>query len=393
MSKDVAVLHSDMTRDQLELIKRTVAKDATDDELRLFVHDCQRQGVHPLDKLIHFTKRGGKYVPITSIDLMRTRAESTGEYLGCTKPVWTGKPGEKGSKVEMTAKRAVGVHIAEHHGEAHWDEYCPPPGQDMFWKKMPHVMLAKVCEAICLRRGFPKQLSGLYITEEMDQAKENDATSYAKAMTQDFPQNEWLEGTIQDVVMTTKPPQAIILKDGLLAYYDVLSNASSVMALKGKAIRYQYQRKSSRFILSACEPMQPATEAQTIEATTTPVPKEVVETVPLDEDEDFAAQYTRGTVEAAVEKLKKDGVPYGYLTISGIKGNFWHSPATAGVEHYQDLESQDVFYLKEENPSKDGKRIFTTFTEIIPADVFEQAMADRKQQLSEALDQQAEAES
>ena len=29
---------------------------------------AEQQGVHPLDKLIHFTKRGGRYTPITSID-------------------------------------------------------------------------------------------------------------------------------------------------------------------------------------------------------------------------------------------------------------------------------------------------------------------------------------
>jgi hypothetical protein len=71
-----------VTAEQVELIKRTVASGATADELKLYLYDCARQGVHPLDKLIHFTKRGGKYTPITSIDFMRTRAADTGEYAG-----------------------------------------------------------------------------------------------------------------------------------------------------------------------------------------------------------------------------------------------------------------------------------------------------------------------
>ncbi len=71
-----------VTSDQMELIKKTIAKDATPDELKLFLYDCQRQGVHPLDKLLIFTKRGGKYTPITSIDFMRTRAADTGEMAG-----------------------------------------------------------------------------------------------------------------------------------------------------------------------------------------------------------------------------------------------------------------------------------------------------------------------
>src|SRR5262245_20076779 len=34
----------------ISLIKRTVAPNATDDQLAMFIHDCNRRGVHPLDK-------------------------------------------------------------------------------------------------------------------------------------------------------------------------------------------------------------------------------------------------------------------------------------------------------------------------------------------------------
>jgi len=209
---ELTVNSIEVTNDQLALIKKTIATGATDDELKLFLYDCQRQGIHPLDKLIHFTKRGGKYVPITSIDLFRTRATSTGEYLGCTKAQWTGKAGEPGSKVEMCARRAVGVHVAEHWAEAYWDEYVPPQGQRMFWDRMPHVMLSKVCEALCIRKGFPKELSGLYISEEMDQAKEQ---TYGEALTQDFPPDTWLKGVLVKFlpVAGTMPTQLFIQTD------------------------------------------------------------------------------------------------------------------------------------------------------------------------------------
>lgn len=63
-----------VTPEDVELIRRTIAKDATPEELRLFFYDNARRGVHPLDRMIHFTKRGGRYTPITSIDFMRSRA-------------------------------------------------------------------------------------------------------------------------------------------------------------------------------------------------------------------------------------------------------------------------------------------------------------------------------
>src|SRR5262245_66670857 len=66
----------------IALIKRTVAPNATDDQLAMFIHDCNRRGVHPLDKLIVFTNAGGKYTPITTIDFMRSRAAESGEMAG-----------------------------------------------------------------------------------------------------------------------------------------------------------------------------------------------------------------------------------------------------------------------------------------------------------------------
>jgi phage recombination protein Bet len=161
-----------VTADQLDLIKRTVANGATADELKLYLFDCQRQGVHPLDKLVHFTKRSGKYTPITSIDFMRIRAADTNEYAGSDDAVFDmGPMGDTMRAASVTVWRLVQGLRCAFTATARWAEYKPEQN-DFMWKKMPHTMLAKCAEALALRKGFPRQLAGLYAKEEMDQAGE-----------------------------------------------------------------------------------------------------------------------------------------------------------------------------------------------------------------------------
>ncbi len=157
-----------VTPEQIDLIKRTIAPDATDAELKLFIYDNTRRGVNPLDKMIHFTKRGGKYTPVTGIDFMRTRAAETGEYAGSDDAVFgDGNPPEW---ARVTVHRFVQGQRCPFTATARWSEYYPGERQGVMWNKMPHTMLAKCAEALALRKGFPQQISGLYTNEEMAQA-------------------------------------------------------------------------------------------------------------------------------------------------------------------------------------------------------------------------------
>jgi phage recombination protein Bet len=161
----------EVTADQLALVRNTVAKGATPEQLQLYLYDCQRQGVHPLDKLLHFTLRSGKYTPVTSIDLMRMRAQETGEYVGNDSYVFTGTPGRPGFTALAQVWRLVQGQRVPFSRMARWEEYVPAAPGDHMWRKMPHVMLGKCAEAQALRAGFPRQLHGLYAAEEMDQAE------------------------------------------------------------------------------------------------------------------------------------------------------------------------------------------------------------------------------
>ena len=226
-----------ITPEQLALIRDTIAKDATPAELQLFLFDCQRQGVHPLDKLIHFTKRSGKYTPITSIDFMRIRAAATGECAGIDDAVFTGTPKGADFCATVVVWRLVQGQRCAFSATARWTEY-KPAANDFMWQKMPHVMLDKVAEARALRRGFPMQLSGLYAKEELDQAIDHSADLNPRPVNDDQAAIT-VKSTLQPPITITRSQQtrlfALAREHGwdketmrrvLIAKFDVQSTAA-----------------------------------------------------------------------------------------------------------------------------------------------------------------------
>jgi len=178
MTTDVA--RAPFSAEQIDLIKRTVARGATDDELKLFLHACTKTGLDPLMKQIYAVKRydsalNRQVMAIqTGIDGLRLVAERSEMYAPGREPAYVYDA--ENVLVSATAfikkmtKDGTWHDIA---ATARYDEYVQrkQDGQPTtFWKRMPHVMLAKVAEALALRRAFPQDLSGIYSTEEMTQA-------------------------------------------------------------------------------------------------------------------------------------------------------------------------------------------------------------------------------
>jgi hypothetical protein len=64
-------------------------------------------------------------------------------------------------------------------GVARFADYNAGQG---LWSKMPAAMIAKCSEALSLRKAFPADLSGVYSTDEMDQAVEPVTVTAAPAL-------------------------------------------------------------------------------------------------------------------------------------------------------------------------------------------------------------------
>jgi phage recombination protein Bet len=160
------------TEEEKALIWRSKANGCPDDDFALFLHMAQRTGLDPRANQIYTVRRGGKWTIQTGIDGYRLIADRTGKYAGSDDAEMIGETpdGKYPAAARVVVYKMVEGQRCPFGATARWSEYYPGSQSGQQWHKMPCVMLAKVAEALALRKAFPADLSGLYTNEEMDQA-------------------------------------------------------------------------------------------------------------------------------------------------------------------------------------------------------------------------------
>ena len=165
------------TDEEINTIKNTVAKDATDEELKMFLSLASAHGLNPFQHEIWFVKMGDKNVIITARDGYLKIAQNSPHFLGLESDVvYAGdkflkdKDGIHHSYTLSNRGAIVGAYAMVYRDDRTVPAYFFAPFSNYnrrggVWLQYPHAMIIKVAEAMALKRAFA--INGLVTQEEI----------------------------------------------------------------------------------------------------------------------------------------------------------------------------------------------------------------------------------
>lgn len=179
---------------QMAALQQLGLRGASRADAAVFFHQAVRTGLDPFARQIYMIERKGKQTIQTGIDgfrlVARRAVQASGEAFGYEDTVWCGTDGQWTDvwlKKEPPAAAKVTVirNGQRFPAVALFEEYAGRKGDGsltQMWQTKGALMLAKCAEALALRKAFPQDLSGLYTSDEMQQAG-NPAPQPAPAVT------------------------------------------------------------------------------------------------------------------------------------------------------------------------------------------------------------------
>lgn len=165
------------TDEEINTIKNTVAKDATDEELKMFLSLASAHGLNPFQHEIWFVKMGDKNVIITARDGYLKIAQNSPHFLGLESDVvYAGdkflkdKDGIHHSYTLSNRGAIIGAYAMVYRDDRTVPAYFFAPFSNYnrrggVWLQYPHAMIIKVAESMALKRAFA--INGLVTQEEI----------------------------------------------------------------------------------------------------------------------------------------------------------------------------------------------------------------------------------
>lgn len=178
------------TQTQVAALQHLGIDQADKGDLDVFMHYCQRTGLDPFSRQIYMigrnVKQGDQWVKRwtiqTSIDgarlIARRVADESGAPYSTEGPFWCDAGGNWSDVWLKPTPPAAAKYVVLYKGGsftgiARFDAYKAVNRKGEvtgLWAKMADTMLAKCAEMLALRKAFPQDMSGLYVSEEMRQA-------------------------------------------------------------------------------------------------------------------------------------------------------------------------------------------------------------------------------